>query len=121
MTLKEILIISWLWFGASNFSGSVQTFLLHFTIPNIFYSLYILQYYLHFQHAYAIKTAANFLEDKLEEGISDNYTLALVTYALSWAKSTRAKEALNMLNQRAEHQGTAQVSCTVAQIDFCEI
>ncbi|NXB74960.1 CD109 protein, partial [Donacobius atricapilla] len=57
------------------------------------------------QHAYAIKTATNFLEDKLEEGISDNYTLALVTYALSWAKSTRAKEALNMLNQRAEHQG----------------
>ncbi|KAI1241136.1 hypothetical protein IHE44_0009599 [Lamprotornis superbus] len=57
------------------------------------------------QHAYAIKTATNFLEDKLEEGISDNYTLALVTYALSWAKSTRAKEALNMLNQRAERQG----------------
>uniref|UniRef100_A0A8C3EQM3 CD109 molecule n=2 Tax=Corvus moneduloides TaxID=1196302 RepID=A0A8C3EQM3_CORMO len=57
------------------------------------------------QHAYAIKTATNFLEDKLGEGISDNYTLALVTYALSWAKSTKAKEALNMLNQRAEHQG----------------
>ncbi|KAF4795896.1 CD109 antigen [Turdus rufiventris] len=57
------------------------------------------------QHAYAIKTATNFLEDKLGEGISDNYTLALVTYALSWAKSTRAKEALNMLNQRAERQG----------------
>ncbi|KFP85866.1 CD109 antigen, partial [Acanthisitta chloris] len=57
------------------------------------------------QHAYAIKTATNFLEDKLEEGISDNYTLALVTYALSWAKSAKAKEALNMLNQRAEHQG----------------
>ncbi|NXC86718.1 CD109 protein, partial [Cercotrichas coryphoeus] len=57
------------------------------------------------QHAYAIKTATNFLEDKLEEGILDNYTLALVTYALSWAKSTRAKEALNMLNQRAERQG----------------
>uniref|UniRef100_A0A8C5TTN8 CD109 antigen n=1 Tax=Malurus cyaneus samueli TaxID=2593467 RepID=A0A8C5TTN8_9PASS len=57
------------------------------------------------QHAYAIKTATNFLEDKLGEGISDNYTLALVTYALSWAKSTKAKEALNMLTQRAERQG----------------
>uniref|UniRef100_A0A663NE95 CD109 antigen n=1 Tax=Athene cunicularia TaxID=194338 RepID=A0A663NE95_ATHCN len=57
------------------------------------------------QHAYVIKSATNFLEDKLEEGISDNYTLALVTYALSWAKSTKAKEALNILNQRAEHQG----------------
>uniref|UniRef100_A0A8B9Q5F2 CD109 antigen n=1 Tax=Apteryx owenii TaxID=8824 RepID=A0A8B9Q5F2_APTOW len=43
--------------------------------------------------------------NKLEEGILDNYTLALVTYALSWAKSTKAKEALNILNQRAEHQG----------------
>uniref|UniRef100_A0A8C0BPM9 CD109 antigen n=1 Tax=Buteo japonicus TaxID=224669 RepID=A0A8C0BPM9_9AVES len=51
------------------------------------------------------QSATNFLEDKLEEGISDNYTLALVTYALSWAKSAKAKEALNILNQRAEHQG----------------
>ncbi|NXX84199.1 CD109 protein, partial [Urocolius indicus] len=57
------------------------------------------------QHAYVIKSATNFLEDKLEEGISDNYTLALVTYALSCAKSAKAKEALNVLNQRAEHQG----------------
>ncbi|NXK28207.1 CD109 protein, partial [Arenaria interpres] len=57
------------------------------------------------QHGYVIKSAMNFLEDKLAEGISDNYTLALVTYALSWAKSTKAKEALNMLNERAEHQG----------------
>ncbi|NXA40224.1 CD109 protein, partial [Eudromia elegans] len=56
------------------------------------------------QHIDVIRRAANFLEDKLEEGISDNYTLALVTYALSWAKSTKAKEALNILNQRAEHQ-----------------
>ncbi|NWS65757.1 CD109 protein, partial [Crotophaga sulcirostris] len=57
------------------------------------------------QHAYVIKSATNFLEDKLEEGISDNYTLALVSYALSWAKSTKAKEALNILNERAERQG----------------
>ncbi|NWW49476.1 CD109 protein, partial [Pedionomus torquatus] len=57
------------------------------------------------QHAYVIKSATNFLEDKLEEGISDNYTLALVTYALSWAKSSKAKEALNVLNERAEQQG----------------
>ncbi|NXY89727.1 CD109 protein, partial [Alcedo cyanopectus] len=57
------------------------------------------------QHAFVIKSATNFLEEKLGEGISDNYTLALVTYALSWAKSTKAKEALNILNQRAEHQG----------------
>ncbi|RMC13369.1 hypothetical protein DUI87_10904 [Hirundo rustica rustica] len=66
------------------------------------------------QHAYAIKTATNFLEDKLQEGISENYTLALVTYALSWAKSTRAKEALNMLNERAERQGEFQFWVTPA-------
>ncbi|NXN22940.1 CD109 protein, partial [Nycticryphes semicollaris] len=57
------------------------------------------------QHAYVIKSATNFLQNKLEEGISDNYTLALVTYALSWAKSSKAKEALNILNERAEQQG----------------
>nr|XP_027310791.2 CD109 antigen [Anas platyrhynchos] len=57
------------------------------------------------QHAYVIKSATNYLEDKLQEGISDNYTLALVTYALSCAKSTKAKEALSILNERAEHQG----------------
>ncbi|NWR73056.1 CD109 protein, partial [Centropus unirufus] len=66
------------------------------------------------QHAYVIKSATNFLEDKLEEGISDNYTLALVTYALSWAKSTKAKEALNVLNQRAEHQGEFRFWITLA-------
>uniref|UniRef100_A0A8C3LQ50 CD109 antigen n=1 Tax=Chrysolophus pictus TaxID=9089 RepID=A0A8C3LQ50_CHRPC len=43
--------------------------------------------------------------NRIYKGISDNYTLALVTYALSWAKSTKAKEALSMLNERAERQG----------------
>ncbi|NXH20679.1 CD109 protein, partial [Bucco capensis] len=66
------------------------------------------------QHAYAIKSATNFLEDKLKEGISDNYTLALVTYALSWAKSTKAKEALTALNQRAEQQGELRFWITPA-------
>lgn len=75
-------------------------------------------YDLHFQHAYVIKRATNFLEDKLKEGISDNYTLAVVTYALSWAKSTKAKEALSMLNERAEQQGIVQQSSMVVQMDF---
>ncbi|XP_068021293.1 CD109 antigen [Melanerpes formicivorus] len=66
------------------------------------------------QHAYVIKSATNYLEDKLEEGIGDNYTLAIVTYALSWAKSTKAKEALNVLNQRAEHQGEFHFWVTAA-------
>uniref|UniRef100_A0ACB8GEH3 Uncharacterized protein n=1 Tax=Sphaerodactylus townsendi TaxID=933632 RepID=A0ACB8GEH3_9SAUR len=52
-----------------------------------------------------IRKALNFLEMKLSEGIADNYTLALVTYALSLAKSTEAKMALNILNGRLEHQG----------------
>ncbi|XP_054849093.1 CD109 antigen [Eublepharis macularius] len=52
-----------------------------------------------------IRKALNFLEMKLSEGISDNYTLALVTYALSLAKSPQAKTALNLLNDKAEHQG----------------
>nr|XP_033793757.1 CD109 antigen isoform X2 [Geotrypetes seraphini] len=52
-----------------------------------------------------VQAATNFLEFKLNEGISDNYTLALVTYALSLAGSIQAKESLDILNQRAEKQG----------------
>lgn len=52
-----------------------------------------------------INSALNFLEFKLSEGISDNHTLALVTYALSLAKSTEAKAALDLLNKRSEQQG----------------
>lgn len=114
MTLKEISH----YFLVIIFLVLYKFFFYLLLFQEIFYSLYILQYYLNFQHAYAIKTATNFLEDKLGEGISDNYTLALVTYALSWAKSTKAKEALNMLNQRAERQGTAQISYSVVQTDF---
>ncbi|CAM5099815.1 unnamed protein product [Eretmochelys imbricata] len=57
------------------------------------------------ENALAVANAANFLETKLEEGISDNYTLTLVTYALSLAKSIKAKDALDVLNQRSEQQG----------------
>ncbi|XP_042302267.1 CD109 antigen [Sceloporus undulatus] len=52
-----------------------------------------------------IRKALNFLEFKLSEGISDNHTLALVTYAVSLAKSTDAKRALDILNGRSEQQG----------------
>ncbi|XP_066478804.1 CD109 antigen [Tiliqua scincoides] len=52
-----------------------------------------------------ISRALNFLEFKLSEGISDNHTLALVTYALSLARSSEAKAALDMLNKRSEQQG----------------
>ncbi|XP_061479122.1 CD109 antigen isoform X2 [Rhineura floridana] len=53
----------------------------------------------------AIRRALDFLEFKLSEGISDNYTLALVTYALSLTKSAEAKRALDTLNERSEQQG----------------
>ncbi|XP_070789005.1 CD109 antigen isoform X2 [Pituophis catenifer annectens] len=52
-----------------------------------------------------IKTALGFLEFQLNNIISDNHTLALVTYALSLAKSTAAKGALDKLNERSERQG----------------
>ncbi|XP_060089077.1 CD109 antigen [Heteronotia binoei] len=57
------------------------------------------------QYDNSIRKALNFLEMKLNEGISDNYTLALVTYALSLAKSIEAKTALNILNDKSERQG----------------
>uniref|UniRef100_A0A8D0CAT7 CD109 antigen n=2 Tax=Salvator merianae TaxID=96440 RepID=A0A8D0CAT7_SALMN len=52
-----------------------------------------------------IKKGLNFLEFNLNEGISDNYTLALVTYALSLTKSSEAHRALSMLNEKAEQKG----------------
>lgn len=60
-----------------------------------------------------IKEATSFLEAKLEEGISDNYTLTLVTYALSLANSMKAKKALNILNQKSEQQGIVRCFITV--------
>uniref|UniRef100_A0A8C0J7S1 CD109 molecule n=1 Tax=Chelonoidis abingdonii TaxID=106734 RepID=A0A8C0J7S1_CHEAB len=59
--------------------------------------------------AYIMTTLFGYQNDEVlqyfEEGISDNYTLTLVTYALSLVKSTKAKEALDVLNQRSEWQG----------------
>lgn len=47
------------------------------------------------------------MESEFSRGISDNYTLALITYALSFVGSPKAKEALNMLTWRAEQEGNA--------------
>uniref|UniRef100_A0A674JV22 CD109 molecule n=1 Tax=Terrapene triunguis TaxID=2587831 RepID=A0A674JV22_9SAUR len=59
--------------------------------------------------AYIMTTLFGYQNDEVleyfEEGISDNYTLTLVTYALSLAKRIKAKEALDVLNQRSEQQG----------------
>ncbi|KAM6185159.1 CD109 antigen [Rhynchocyon petersi] len=55
-----------------------------------------------------VQKSINFLESELNSGIPDNYTLALITYALSSAKSPRAREALDMLMWRAEQEGDMQ-------------
>uniref|UniRef100_A0A8D2M0I6 CD109 antigen n=1 Tax=Varanus komodoensis TaxID=61221 RepID=A0A8D2M0I6_VARKO len=54
------------------------------------------------KYAENIRRALNFLEFKLSEGIPDNYTLALVTYALSLSRSAESKTALDTLNKRSE-------------------
>ncbi|XP_072822377.1 CD109 antigen isoform X2 [Vicugna pacos] len=55
-----------------------------------------------------VQEPVNFLESEFDRGIPDNYTLALVTYALSSVGSPKAKEALNMLMGRAEQEGGMQ-------------
>ncbi|XP_055495112.1 CD109 antigen [Leucoraja erinacea] len=51
-----------------------------------------------------VSGAVSYLEGKLHDGISSNYTLSLTAYALTLAKSKFATEALNELNQRADKQ-----------------
>ncbi|XP_054577628.1 CD109 antigen isoform X2 [Eptesicus fuscus] len=55
-----------------------------------------------------VQKSINFLESEFLRGLSDNYTLALTTYALSLLGSPKAKEALNILTQRAEQEGDMQ-------------
>ncbi|KAB1275618.1 CD109 antigen, partial [Camelus dromedarius] len=55
------------------------------------------------------------LSTEFDRGISDNYMLALVTYALSSVRSPKAKEALNMLTGRAEQEGNATVTTFLLQ------
>ncbi|KAJ1150857.1 hypothetical protein NDU88_003645 [Pleurodeles waltl] len=51
------------------------------------------------------QNAIHYLQRKMDEGIADNYTLAIVTYALSLADVSQAKAGLNILNRRAEKTG----------------
>uniref|UniRef100_UPI00398F2808 CD109 antigen n=1 Tax=Pristiophorus japonicus TaxID=55135 RepID=UPI00398F2808 len=51
-----------------------------------------------------VSDAVSYLERKLQDGISSNYTLSLVTYALTLAKSIHAEGALDELNDRADQQ-----------------
>lgn len=54
-----------------------------------------------------VQDSIKFLESELERGISDNFTLALITYALSSVGSPKAEAALRMLTQQAEKEGNA--------------
>ncbi|GCB60725.1 hypothetical protein scyTo_0009222 [Scyliorhinus torazame] len=51
-----------------------------------------------------VSSSVTYLEGKLQDGISSNYTLSLVTYALTLANSSYATQALNELNQRADEK-----------------
>ncbi|XP_073080811.1 CD109 antigen [Manis javanica] len=55
-----------------------------------------------------VQESVNFLESEFSRGISDNYTLALVTYALSSVGSPVAKEALSALTRRTKREGGMQ-------------
>ncbi|XP_072264625.1 CD109 antigen-like [Pyxicephalus adspersus] len=52
--------------------------------------------------------AVKYLEQKFDEGITSNYTLSIVTYALTLAKSTKAKAALDKLTSRATIIGSTK-------------
>ncbi|XP_021062209.1 CD109 antigen [Mus pahari] len=55
-----------------------------------------------------VQDSIKFLELEFSRGISDNYTLAVISYALSTVGSPKAEEALNMLMQRSEKEGDTQ-------------
>ncbi|KAM9003740.1 CD109 antigen [Sarcophilus harrisii] len=64
--------------------------------------------YQKYQASMDMRASVNFLESQFREGVSDNYTLALISYALSSVDSSEGRAALDMLNQRAEHEGGMQ-------------
>ncbi|KAL1781786.1 CD109 antigen [Sigmodon hispidus] len=64
--------------------------------------------YKKYQPGIDVQDSIAFLESELERGISDNFTLALITYALSSVGSPKAEDALHMLTQQAEKEGDTQ-------------
>ncbi|XP_031758488.1 CD109 antigen isoform X2 [Xenopus tropicalis] len=59
------------------------------------------QYSIHY--ASRVGKAVQYLEKEFEGGISSNYTLSVVAYALSVANSTKASAALTQLNSRTSN------------------
>lgn len=53
-----------------------------------------------------VSAAVMYLETHLALGVSSNYSLSLLTYALALAGSSKAQSALNNLTGRAEIRGT---------------
>lgn len=64
--------------------------------------------YRRYQPGVDVQASIKFLESELNRGISDNFTLALVTYALSSVGSPKAEDALYLLTQQAEKEGDTQ-------------
>ncbi|KAG9493736.1 hypothetical protein GDO78_001552 [Eleutherodactylus coqui] len=52
-------------------------------------------------YASRIERTVQYLERKFDEGIDSNYTLSIVVYALSLANSSKAHDALTLLNSKA--------------------
>lgn len=70
-----------------------------------------------YRHLYDLRVqkAVQYLETKFDEGITSNYTLSVVVYALSLANSSKAGAALNELNSRASITGSAKYWSTPSQ------
>ncbi|KAG8582006.1 hypothetical protein GDO81_007888 [Engystomops pustulosus] len=62
-----------------------------------------------------VQKAVKYLESKYDEGITSNYTLSVVVYALSLANSSKAAAALNELNSRASTTGSGKYWSTPSQ------
>ncbi|EGW06594.1 CD109 antigen isoform X1 [Cricetulus griseus] len=64
--------------------------------------------YRKYQPVIDIQPSIKFLESEFDRGITDNYTLALVAYALFSVGSPKAEDALYLLTQQAEKKGDMQ-------------
>ncbi|MEQ2213749.1 hypothetical protein XENOCAPTIV_020293 [Xenoophorus captivus] len=53
-----------------------------------------------------VSAAVTYLETRLAHGVSSNYSLSLLTYALALAGSSSSQTALNLLIKRADMRGT---------------
>ncbi|XP_075122981.1 CD109 antigen-like [Leptodactylus fuscus] len=70
-------------------------------------------------YASRVQKAVQYLEKKFDEGIASNYTLSIVVYALSLANSSKAHDALTLLNSRASTTGTQFWSSPSKASKYC--